>query len=82
MHRISSNNKKIDLSILLNKTTTLRKNQASLSATSSIDKIEKYLKRKYSTLKSQKTHKVPQSIKIKKKEKNNSSITSKKKQKI
>ena len=79
MHRIPSNNKKIDLSILLNKTTTLRKSQASLSATSSIDKIEKYLKRKYSTLKSQKTHKVPQSIKIKKKEKNNSSITSKKK---
>lgn len=69
MHRIPSNNKKIDLSILLNKTTTLRKNQASLSATSSIDKIEKYLKRKYSTLKSQKTHKVPQSIKIKKRKK-------------
>ena len=58
----------MDLSTLLNKTTTLRKNQSSLSATSSIDKIEKYLKRKYSTLKSQKTHKIPQAIKIKKKE--------------
>ena len=80
MHRIPSNNKKIDLSILLNKTTTLRKNQSSLSATSSIDKIEKYLKRKFSTLRAQKTHKIPQSIKIKKKEKNNNnSMTSKKK---
>ena len=81
MHRIPSNNKKIDLSVLLNKTTTLRKNQSSLSATSSIDKIEKYLKRKFSTLRAQKTHKMPQSIKIKKKDKNNNnnSITSKKK---
>ena len=79
MHHIPSNNKKIDLSILLNKTTTLRKSQASFSATSSIDKIEKYLKRKFSTLRSQKTHKIPQSIKIKKKEKNNNSTTSKKK---
>ena len=69
MHHIPSNNKKIDLSILLNKTTTLRKSQASFSATSSIDKIEKYLKRKFSTLRSQKTHKIPQSIKIKKKKK-------------
>ena len=81
MHRIPSNNKKIDLNVLLNKTTTLRKNQSSLSATSSIDKIEKYLKRKFSTLRAQKTHKMPQSIKIKKKDKNNNnnSITSKKK---
>ena len=79
IHKISSKEKE-DLSFVLNKTTRLRKNHASsLSATSSIDRIEKYLKRKYSTLKSQKTHKVPQSIKIKKKEKNNSSITSKKK---
>ena len=78
MHHIPSNNKKIDLSVLLNKTTTLRKNQSSLSATSSIDKIEKYLKRKFSTLRAQKTHKIPQSIKIKKKEKTNN-ITSKKK---
>jgi len=78
-YRIPSNNKKIDLSVLLNKTTTLRKSQASLSATSSIDKIEKYLKRKFSTLKAQKTHKIPQSIKIKKKEKNNNPTTSKKK---
>ena len=69
----------MDLSTLLNKTTTLRKNQSSLSATSSIDKIEKYLKRKYSTLKSQKTHKIPQAIKIKKKDKNNSMTNNKKK---
>ena len=55
-YRIPSNNKKIDLSVLLNKTTTLRKSQASLSATSSIDKIEKYLKRKFSTLRAQKTN--------------------------
>ena len=60
MHRIPSNNKKIDLSVLLNKTTTLRKNQSSLSATSSIDKIEKYLKRKFYTLRAKKTHKMPQ----------------------
>ena len=81
LHRIPSNNKKIDLGILLNKTTTLRKNSSSLSATSSIDKIEKYLKRKFSTLRQQKTHKITQSIKIQKKEKNNNnnSITSKKK---
>ena len=80
LHRIPQNNKKImDLSTLLNKTTTLRKNQSSLSATSSIDKIEKYLKRKYSTLKSQKTHKIPQAIKIKKKDKNNSMTNNKKK---
>ena len=46
LHRIPSNNKKIDLGILLNKTTTLRKNSSSLSATSSIDKIEKYLSSK------------------------------------
>jgi len=77
-YRIPSNNKKIDLSVLLNKTTTLRKSQASLSATSSIDKIEKYLKRKFSTLRAQKTHKIPQSIKIKKKEKNNPTASKKK----
>ena len=52
--------------------------QASLSATSSIDKIEKYLKRKFSTLRAQKTHKIPQSIKIKKKEKNNPTASKKK----
>jgi hypothetical protein len=77
-YRIPSNNKKIDLSVLLNKTTTLRKSQASLSATSSIDKIEKYLKRKFSTLREQKKQKIPQSIKIKKKEKNNPTASKKK----
>ena len=78
MHKISSKEKD-DLSFLLNKTTNIRKRQgSSLSAASSIDKIEKYLKRKYSTLKSQKTQKTSSIIKIKKKDKHNSLLNKKK----
>ena len=51
---------------------------SSLSATSSLDRIEKYLKRKYSTLKSQKTQKTSSVLKLRKKEKNNSMIDKKK----
>ena len=55
IHKISSSKEKNDLSFLLNKTTNIRKSQgSSLSATSSIDRIEKYLKRNNSTLQSQK----------------------------
>ena len=77
MHKITSNEKD-DLSFLLNKTTSIRKSQASsLSATSSVDKIEKYLKRKFSTLKSQKTQRTSSAIKLKKKDKNNSVLNKK-----
>ncbi len=69
IHKISSKEKE-DLSFVLNKTTRLRKNHASsLSATSSIDRIEKYLKRKYSTLKAQKTQRTSSILKLKKKRK-------------
>ena len=77
MHKKSSKEKD-DLSFLLNKTTNIRKSQASLSATSSIDRIEKYLKRKYSTLKSQKTQRTSSILKLKKKDKNNSVLNKKK----
>ena len=78
IHKISSKEKE-DLSFVLNKTIRLRKNNAtSLSATSSIDRIEKYLKRKYSTLKAQKTQKTCSILKLKKKEKNNSMLSKKK----
>ena len=78
IHKISSKEKE-DLSFVLNKTTRLRKNHASsLSATSSIDRIEKYLKRKYSTLKAQKTQRTSSILKLKKKEKNNSMLNKKK----
>ena len=77
MHKVSSKEKE-DLSFLLNKTTNIRKRQgSSLSAASSIDRIEKYLKRKYSTLKSQKTQRTASVIKLKKKEKNNSMLNKK-----
>ena len=79
MHKISSSKEKDDLSFLLNKTTNIRKSQgSSLSATSSIDRIEKYLKRKYSTLKSQKSQKTASVLKLKKKDKNNSMLNKKK----
>lgn len=78
MHKVSSKEKD-DLSFILNKTTRLRKSQvSSLSATSSIDRIEKYLKRKYSTLKSQKTQRTSSILKLKRKEKNNSVLNKKK----
>ena len=77
MHKKSSKEKD-DLSFLLNKTTNIRKSQASLSATSSIDRIEKYLKRKYSTLKSQKTQRTSSILKLKKKDKHNSVLNKKK----
>lgn len=78
MHKKSSK-EKVDLSFLLNKTTNIRKSQgSSLSATSSIDRIEKYLKRKYSTLKSQKSQRTASILKLKKKEKNNSMLNKKK----
>ena len=79
IHKISGNKEKDDLSFLLNKTTNIRKREgSSLSATSSLDRIEKYLKRKYSTLKSQKTQKTSSVLKLRKKEKNNSMIDKKK----
>jgi hypothetical protein len=78
IHKISLKEKE-DLSFVLNKTTRLRKNNAtSLSATSSLDRIEKYLKRKFSTLKAQKTQKTSSILKLKKKEKNNSMLSKKK----
>ena len=79
MYKISSKEKD-DISFLLNKTTSIRKRQGnSLSAASSIDKIEKYLKRKYSTLKSQKTQRTSSKLKLKKRVKNNSMLINKKK---
>ena len=69
MHKISSSEKD-DASFILNKTTNIRKRQgSSLSSASSIDRVEKYLKRKYSTLKSQKTLKTSSIIKLQKKRK-------------
>lgn len=66
---------KEDLSFLLNKTTTLRKQTSSLSAPSSIDKIDKYLNRKFSTLRAQRTSSV---LKARKKERYNSVLYKKK----
>ena len=78
VNKISSNEKD-DLSFLLNKTTTIRKSQASsLSATSSLDKFEKYLKRKFSTLKSNKSQRTSSILKLKKREKNNSVLSKRK----
>ena len=78
MHRIPSKGKD-ELGFLLNRTNNLRKTQgSSLSASSSIDRIEKYLKRKYSTLKYQKSQRTSSMIKLRKKEKNNSVLNKKK----
>lgn len=86
LNDIESNNsfhKKIsvqeELSSIYNKTTSIRKSQPnSLSANSSIDKIEKYIKRKFSTLKVQKTQRTSSVLKLRKKEKNNSVLNKKK----
>ena len=75
-----SSKEKDDLSFGLNKTTRIRKCQAStLSATSSIDRIGKYLRRKYSTLKAQKTQKISTFLKLTKNKKNNNSMIANKK---
>ena len=79
IHNYIPSKEKNDLSFLINKTTQKRKTQpSSLSANSSIDKIEKFIKRKFSTLKSQKSQRTASLIKLKKKEKNNSLLNKKK----
>ena len=77
MYKISSKEKD-DLSIILNKTTKLKKSQSSLSVTSSIDRIEKYLRRKYTTLKAQKSQRISTILKFKKIKKKNNSMIKKK----
>ncbi len=75
-----SSKEKDDINFALNKTTRFRKNKAStISATSSIDKIGKYLRRKYSTLKAHKSQRISTILKLTKNKKNNNSMITTKK---
>ena len=81
IHKKVRSKEKNNISFIINKKTKKRKTQpSSLSANSSLDKFEKYIKRKFSTLRSQKSQRVGSFIRLKKKDKNNSVLSNKKKE--